>query len=102
MTQDERDKELEGKPRVHICVWCKQILFEKPPGIPPTDEEASDIANHIMNCGENPLVQKVKRLEEEADRREKMFIKIANQKVELDLKLFHATAKIEELKKKEK
>jgi len=64
MTQDERDEELEGKPGVHICVWCKQILFEKPPGIPPTDEEASDIANHIMNCEENPLVQKVKRLEE--------------------------------------
>jgi len=64
MTQDERDEELEGKPRVHICVWCKQILFEKPPGIPPTDEEASDIANHIMTCGGNPLVQKVKRLEE--------------------------------------
>ena len=64
MTQDERDEELEGKPRVHICVWCKQILFEKPPGIPPTDEEASDIANHIMNCEGNPLVQKVKRLEE--------------------------------------
>jgi len=58
----------EKRRRDHICIWCKKVLFTKPLGTTPTDEEVKKIAEHIMSCAENPVVQKNKELETEIKR----------------------------------